>query len=51
MLVDSSIEEGSLFCYVSLVETSQIATPLHCALSTIGKLLVSRGAWRWFHNV
>jgi len=51
MLVNSSIEEGSLFCYVSGVEISQIATPPHCALSTIGKLSVSRGAWRWFHNV
>jgi hypothetical protein len=27
MLVNSSIEEGSLFCYVSGVEISQTATP------------------------
>lgn len=51
MLVNSSIEEGSLFCYVSHVEISQTPTPPHCALSTIGKLSIPRGAWRLFHNV
>ncbi len=51
MLVNLFIEEGSLFCYVSHVEISQTNPPLHCALNMIGKLSISKGAWRWFHNV
>jgi hypothetical protein len=46
------MKEGNLLVlFILHVEISQTKTLFCCALGIVGKLLMSTGTPRWFHNV